>query len=360
MSRFNFGKKNKKEKEELEKEKQRLKELEKEREREEFVEGTEDVGEEFFADGFDKVHKEEKEEDLLSEVDREIKENKEKDEKYAEVAPKKREKLTNVIIVGAITVVFVVGGLIVFREPIREFIGVGSGVVSKVDVRGEVDEYKENVTTTLKEDKNEVEGEVEKKEISEEVAKEDKIGEGMYVGGSTINTGVYLAENVLVEKYPSREQFEDGKPPTYTNVSRVTERSMFGIYEGEFIIVEGGSIVNNRSRKETKVNVGDTVKIDAGKHVAVGKDLPEGFYKAYNMNVLEDTSKERVKKAKIEVFIGNSGTKYEIERKSVIFLPANEVYIASDDIILERIASDGTGGNHKELLEELSEDSENE
>lgn len=346
MSKYNFGKKG------SNKEKDGVEEAKRPDEMVDFTEGTEGAGEDFFDDEYDKVNQSDNLDDLEADIEDIREKTKEKD--YRGTAPKKREKIVNVILVGVLTVLVVVGTLFIFREPIRDFIGTGSNVTGDYDIKGGVEEYKEDVTSELK--KEDIEEEVEEEFESSQVEELEVIEEGTYIVGKDVKEGLYVADNVLVERFTSVQEFNDKKNPNYSNVNRVKEKSLVQLDKGQVVRVEKGKLILNKSREKVKVNIGDNFKLSKGDQLIVGVDFPEGFYKAYNLNLLE--RKENTRDVSIKVIRGDKDKAYQVKRKTVMFFPKDTILESKGDIILERIASDGSGGNQEELLDELSENKE--
>lgn len=301
-----------------------------------------------FHDAFDAVDKPLDEGDLEDEA-REFASDLDVSPTYKKAQPRFFEKTGNLIaFIGILTSVVIVM-LIVFQEPIRSMVNSGSDGVEDMDIQGEVEDYREGVQDTLQTATEE--REEKQKYVIDEV---ESIPEGEYTVGKDIEQGYWVAEDVLLEVYPDEEAKNENKTPSASNVSEVDIQKIAYLAEGQFVVVQGGELVFNDKRPETAVNVGDTVVLEDSTQYFVGKDIPEGFYTFYNLDALERDSAENLRGARIELL--NAGDeendKLGIERKSTIFLRSGLAIEINGELLAERVSSDGTYGDDRELLED--------
>lgn len=316
-----------------------------------YYENTDD---DFFDDAFDAVEFPDDEDDLESEAEQ-YAEDLNEDNQYKKAQPKWYEKVVNIAIVFGITTVLLVAGLVIFREPIRGFIGSSTEDIRDLDIQGEVEDYQEAVKDTLK---GSEEGKEKEEEEDTPIKESDVVSDGEYLVGKDIQAGLWLAEDVLVDVYTNEETFNEQKNPASTNVKKVDIPHFFSLSSGQYVKVQGGDLVLNESRPETGVNVGDTFILEESGHVYVGKDIPEGFYTLYNSQLLEKDSKRRVKDAKLTVLNPSDEERSSIgiERKTTLFLRKGLMLEPSADIIGERVSADGTYGGDEELLNNMTQE----
>ena len=274
--------------------------------------------------------------------------------KYSKAEPKWYEKGANIIAVMVISTVIVVVGLYTFREPIRGLIGSGTEELSELDLKGEVKDYQDDVKTTLQ-SSAEKESDVEKVDVE----MVDFIPEGEYIVGKDISAGTWVAKEVLLEIYDKEDSYREKKQAMATNTSSVDKQKIVNLAEGQFIVVQAGELVFNESRPETAVNVGDTFIEYDGEQLYVGKDIPEGFYTFYNLDILEAMEDGRVRDAGIVIKnpAEDEQDKIGVERKTTVFLRKGLIIEIQDGLLGERVSSDGTYGDDTDILEEDGEES---
>src|SRR5699024_1978109 len=218
--------------------------------------------------------------------------NNDYDDDYDELQPKWYEKLSNIIITIGIATIVVVIGLIVFREPIRGLIGTGNEAVNNYDLQGEIEDYKSDVGDTLQGESNGSETDDEEGESTPQpvgTAKMEVAPEGEYTVGAKgdIDAGVWVVDEVLLDIYESEEAYKQNKDAIYSDVDFVDRQQLVKLIEGDYVVVQKGSIIFNETRPTKAVNLGDTLHLQEGNQYVVGKDFPEGFYTFYNLGLLE-------------------------------------------------------------------------
>lgn len=355
MAKFKFGKNKKEDKRDDE-----LREDEvshkKEQDEVKYNTGFDDEDGEFFDDDFDTVVNPRDEDDLEAEAREYAKEH--EAPKYEKAEPKWYEKGMNIVITIVIITVVIVTGLYVFREPIRGFIGSGTDELRELDIQGQVSEYGDGVRETLKGSEEEEE-EGEEQEVSE-VEDVEFVPEGEYEVGVDIKPGTWVAEDVLVDIFNSKEEFEEKKNPASTNINSVDLRSYMGLSEGQYVVVQGGVLVNNDTRPETKFNIGDTDILVEDEHALVGKDLPEGFYTLHNANILDTKDGRTPRGANLDILNARDEdpSRIGVERKSTVFLKSGYLLAPDSDMIIERVSADGTHGDDLDILMSTEEELE--
>lgn len=362
MANFKFGKKKQgknKQEDELSKGKEGIEEKDLDTSSQEHegrfqtVNDTEE--DEFFEDDFGIVDNPSVEDDLEDKA-KKYAEEAQVTPKYTKEEPNWYEKGANIIMVIVILTVIVVTGLFIYREPIRNFIGSGTEEIRDLDIQGEVTDYKDDVKDALKGSDKEVEDKEDKKKV--DVV--ESIPEGEYTVGKDMSSGVWIAENVLLEVYQTEEDYKDKKSPIATNVSAVDIQKIITLSDGLFVVVRGGNLVFNETRPEVAVNVGDTLIFDKDEQLFVGKDIPEGFYTLYNLDILEKMETNKARNATIKVVnaTDDEPTSFGIERKTTIFLRKGLILTFKSDLLGERVSSDGTYGGDKEFLNNMTQEKE--
>src|SRR5699024_9922068 len=197
-------------------------------------------------------------------------------------------------------------------------------------------------------------------------AKMEVAPEGEYTVGAKgdIDAGVWVVDEVLLDIYESEEAYKQNKDAIYSNVDFVDRQQLVKLIEGDYVVVQKGSIIFNETRPTKAVNLGDTLHLQEGNQYVVGKDFPEGFYTFYNLGLLELGEDEESMVSPTTVTIKNAGegerTSIKVERKSTLFLKSGLELEFPDDMIMERVSADGTYGADKEVLEDMiKEDSDN-
>ena len=318
--------------------------------------GFDDEDGEFFDDDFGTVVNPRDEDDLEAEAREYAKAH--EAPKYEKAKPKWYEKGLNIVITIVFITVVIVAGLYVFRDPIRGLIGTGTEELQELDIHGQVSDYGEGVKETLKgtEDEEELDEEQEVIEL-EDV---EYISDGEYVVGVDIKSGTWVAKDVLVDIYNTKEDFDDKKNPGGTNIKTIDLRTYIGLTEGQYVVVQGGELVNNASRPATKFNLGDTDILIEDEHYMVGKDLSEGFYTLHNSNILDTKEDRKPRGANLEVLNASDDdpSSIGVERKTTVFLKLGYLLAPDSDIIIERVTADGTHGDDLDILTSTKEDNE--
>lgn len=357
MAKFSFGKNKGKDTREDE---LREDELDNKEELEEvkYNTGFDDEDGEFFDDDFGTVVNPRDEDDLEADAREYAKAH--EAPKYEKAKPKWYEKGLNIVISIVIITVVIVSGLYVFRYPIRGLIGTGTEELRELDIHGQVSDYGEGVKETLKgtEDEEELGEEQEVIEL-EDV---ESISDGEYVVGVDIKSGTWVAKDVLVDIYNTKEDFDDKKNPRGTNIKTIDLRTYIGLSEGQYVVVQGGELVNNATRPETKFNIGDTDILKEDEQSMVGKDLSEGFYTLHNSNILDTKEGRTPKVANLEVLNARDEdpSSIGVERKTTVFLKLGYLIAPDSDIIIERVSADGTYGDDLDILTSTEEEQSSE
>lgn len=346
MPKFNFNK-GSREKDEITKEKEGgvndLDELY--TQDEDISEGFNDEDADFFDDEFGSVENPQDEGDLEAQAKSYAEVN--EVPTYKKAQPKWYEKGANIVITIVIITFIVVTGLYVFREPIRGFIGSRSEDLRDLDLQGQVSDYQESVKDTL----NVEDGEDEEVVILE-VDEVETLPEGEYTVGVDMVAGLWVADEVLIDVYPSKQEYDEQKNPASSNVTRVDLRTYISLSEGQYIVVQGGELEFNETRRPTNYNIGDTNVLIEDEYYLLGKDLPGGFYTLYNTEVLEDGKGRDARGASLELLNPSEEDPDSIgvERKTTVFLREGIIVIPSKDLIIERVSSDGSYGDDLNIL----------
>ena len=354
MAKFSFGKNKGKDTREDELREEELDNIELEEVKNNSGFDDEDV--EFFDDDFGTVINPRDDDDLEAEAKEYAKAH--EAPKYEKAEPKWYEKGLNIVISIVIITVVIVSGLYVFREPIRGLIGSGTEELRELDIQGQVSDYGESVKETLKGSEDEEELDEEQEVI--EVEDVESISEGEYVVGVDIKSGTWVAKDVLVDIYNTKDEFEEKKNPSGTNIKTIDLRTYIGLAEGQYVVVQGGELVNNESRPATKFNLGDTDILIEDEHYMVGKDLPEGFYTLHNANILDTKEGRTPRGAKLGILNAREEdpSNIGVERKTTVFLKLGYLLSPDSDIIIERVSADGTHGDDLDILTSTEEDNE--
>lgn len=322
--------------------------------------GFDDEDGEFFDDDFGIVHNPNDEDDLEAQAEQFSKEVNIQPE-YKKATPKWYEKGVNIIISIVIVTGLVVTGLFVFREPIRGFIGSRTEEIRDVDIQGEVKDYTEGVKETLQGSEEEVE-EVEGEEEVAQIEEVESMPEGEYTVGENISQGLWVAENVLLDVYATKQDYEDKRNPISTNVNNVDTRLFFGLTNGQFVIIQAGELEYNNTRPEVAINIGDTTILEKGTQYFVGKDIPEGFYTLYNSRVLDVAEGRDIRESQVRLLnaTDEEPSSIGVERKTTVFLREGLIISVNNEIIVERVSSDGTFGGDSELLNDMTDETNTE
>lgn len=357
MGKYNFNKKRKdKNQEDVEETSQETPEEELgefDSKEEELPQGFNVDEDNFFNDEFDAVDNPQDEDDLEAQAKGYAKETMEPT--YQKAQPKWYEKGANIVISIIIITFIVVAGLFVFREPIRGFVGNRSDDLRNLDLQGEVSDYQEGVRETLQTTNDE---ELEEEGVTVDVV--ETLAEGEYVVGVDVQSGLWVADDVLVDIYPSQQEFDEQKNPLTTNVKRVDIRTYVNLTDGQYVVVQGGELEYNPSRVPVNFNIGDTLILIEDEQYLTGQDIPEGFYTLYNTDVLEDGQGRNARQATLDIH--NSGdddpNNIGVERKTTVFLRGGLLVEPSKDLIIERVSSDGTFGDDLDILIQDTEEIE--
>lgn len=355
MAKFSFGKNKGKDTREDELREDELDNIE-ELEEEKYNTGFDDEDVEFFDDDFGTVVNPRDEDDLEAEAREYVKAHEAPKNEKAE--PKWYEKGLNIVITIVIITVVIVTGLYVFREPIRGLVGTGTEELRELDIQGQVSDYGKGVKETLK-------GTEDEEDLGEgqeviEVEDVESISDGEYVVGVDIKSGTWVAKDVLVDIYNTKEDFDEKKNPLGTNIQNIDLRTYIGLSEGQYVVVQGGELVNNESRPATKFNIGDTGILIEDEQYMVGKDLPEGFYTLHNTNILDTKEGRKSSGASLEVLNARDEdpSSIGVERKTTVFLKLGYLVAPDSDIIIERVSADGTYGDDLDILTSTKEEHE--
>lgn len=318
--------------------------------------GFDDEDVEFFDDDFGTVVNPRDDDDLEAEAREYAKAH--EAPKYDKAEPKWYEKGMNIIITIVIITVVIVSGLYVFREPIRGLIGAGTEELRDLDIQGQVSDYGEGVKETLKGTEDEEDLDEEQEVI--EVVDVESVSDGEYTVGVDIKSGTWVAKDVLVDIYNTKEDFDEKKNPRSSNIKYIDVRSYMSLSDGQYVVVQGGELVNNATRPETKFNIGDTGILIEDEHYMVGKDLPEGFYTLHNANILDTKEGRTPRGATLEVINARDEdpSSIGVERKTTVFLKIGYLLAPDSDIIIERVSADGTHGDDLDILTSTEDEHE--